>query len=380
MLAYSPLSASSAWQSDSRSSTRRSPPPLPNSRLRNEPVLIRLLLRRGGRLGLVHQALGFLAGDALEVVAVLEEHAERVVHRLRIERDAVERHQAVRPVDGLGHARQLEQLGLAQALDEGHHLLRQRGGGLRRFAVQDLELALRVRIVDPVVEAAPLHRVVDLAGAVRGDDDDRRLLRLQRAELGNRDLPVREHLEQIGLERLVGAVELVDQQHRRITFERARQWALDEKFVGVNLRAQLLLVLFAGRLGQPALDHLPRVVPLVGRLGNVQALVALQANELAAERLRHHLADFGLADAGLALQEQRAAHGERKEKGGGEAAIGHVLARREQRLGLVDRLWKGLGHGEAAERAAFSGFSLPTASREPPLVAKPERANNRRRP
>src|SRR6266850_1299268 len=334
MLAYSPLSASSAWQSDSRSSTRRSPPPLPNSRLRNEPVLIRLLLRRGGRLGLVHQALGFLAGDALEVVAVLEEHAERVVHRLRIERDAVERHQAVRPVDGLGHARQLEQ----------------RGGGLRRFAVQDLELALRVRIVDPVVEAAPLHRVVDLAGAVRGDDDDRRLLRLQRAELGNRDLPVREHLEQIGLERLVGAVELVDQQHRRITFERARQWALDEKFVGVNLRAQLLLVLFAGRLGQPALDHLPRVVPLVGRLGNVQALVALQANELAAERLRHHLADFGLADAGLALQEQRAAHGERKEKGGGEAAIGHVLARREQRLGLVDRLWKGLWHGEAADR------------------------------
>src|SRR6266850_8555561 len=139
MLAYSPLSASSAWQSDSRSSTRRSPPLLPNSRLRNEPVLIRLLLRRGGRLGLVHQALGFLAGDALEVVAVLEQHAERVVDRLRIERDAVERHQAVRPVDGLGDPRQLEELRLAQALHEGDDFLRQGGARPRRLAMQDLE-------------------------------------------------------------------------------------------------------------------------------------------------------------------------------------------------------------------------------------------------
>ena len=56
---------------------------------------------------LAHQARGFVAGDALEVVAVLEQHAERVVHRLRVEHDAVERRQAVGPVDGLGHARQL---------------------------------------------------------------------------------------------------------------------------------------------------------------------------------------------------------------------------------------------------------------------------------
>ena len=35
------------------------------------------------------------------------------------------------------------------------------------------------------------------------------------AEFGNRDLKVREQLEQEGLEFLVGAVDLVDQQHRR---------------------------------------------------------------------------------------------------------------------------------------------------------------------
>ena len=80
---------------------------------------------------------------------------------------------------------------------------------------------LQVGIIDPVVEAAALQRVVDLARAVRGDDDDRRLRRLDRADLRNRHLEVRQHLQQIGLERLVGAVELVDQQDRRALGMRA---------------------------------------------------------------------------------------------------------------------------------------------------------------
>ena len=90
-----------------------------------------------------------------------------------------------------------------------------RAGASGHLAPHDLQLALGVRIVDPVIEAAPLQRVVDLAGAVGGDDDDRRLLRLDRAELGHRHLEVGQDLEQEGLEGLVGAVELVDQEHRR---------------------------------------------------------------------------------------------------------------------------------------------------------------------
>ena len=39
--------------------------------------------------------------------------------------------------------------------------------------------------------------------------------RADRAELGNRHLVIGQHFEQVRLERLVGAVELVDQQHRR---------------------------------------------------------------------------------------------------------------------------------------------------------------------
>ena len=68
---------------------------------------------------------------------------------------------------------------------------------------------------DPVVDAAPLERVVQLARAVRGQDHDRALLGGDRADLGDRDLEVGEQLEQEGLELAVGAVDLVDQQHGR---------------------------------------------------------------------------------------------------------------------------------------------------------------------
>ena len=70
-------------------------------------------------------------------------------------------------------------------------------------------------IVDPLIQAAALERVVDLAGAVRGEDDERRLGGAHGAELGNRDLELREQLQQVAFELLVGAIDLVDEQHRR---------------------------------------------------------------------------------------------------------------------------------------------------------------------
>ena len=65
-----------------------------------------------------------------------------------------------------------------------------------------------------MVQAAALEGVVDLARPVRGEDDPRRLVGLDRADLGDRDLEVREDLEQVRLELLVGAVDLVDEQDR----------------------------------------------------------------------------------------------------------------------------------------------------------------------
>ena len=89
-----------------------------------------------------------------------------------------------------------------------------------------------VGIVDPVIQAAPLQRVVELARAVRRDDHDRRRCGADRAELGNRDLVVRQHLEQVAFELLVGAIELVDQQHRRRAVsarQRLQQRPLDQE-------------------------------------------------------------------------------------------------------------------------------------------------------
>ena len=56
---------------------------------------------------------------------------------------------------------------------------------------------------------------MDLAGPIRGDDDGRRLVGLDGADLGNGDLEIRKQLEQEGLEFVVGAIDLVDQQHGR---------------------------------------------------------------------------------------------------------------------------------------------------------------------
>src|SRR3990172_7440483 len=100
-------------------SSTRSGPILPGA-----PAVSRAGIMSGGRRGfrLGDQARRLLARDALDVVAVLEEHAERVVHRLRVERDLVEGDQAVRPIDRLGDAGQLEEIRLPQPLHEGDDL------------------------------------------------------------------------------------------------------------------------------------------------------------------------------------------------------------------------------------------------------------------
>ena len=100
-----------------------------------------------------------------------------------------------------------------------------------------------------MIETAAFQRVVNFAGAVRGDDDDRRLRRLDGAEFGNRDLEVAENFQQIGLERLVGAVEFVDQQHRRagdIRLQRLQQRPLDQIALGEDIAGKLVAVGIAG--------------------------------------------------------------------------------------------------------------------------------------
>ena len=151
---------------------------------------------------------------------------------------------------------------------------------------------------------------------------------LDRAELRDRDLEIGEHFQQERFERLVGAVELVDQQHRRagrIGLERLQERPLDQEALGEHVVLEPPAVVRAFRLGDADGDHLRSVVPLVDRGGDVETLVALQPDEPAPERRRQHLGDLGLADAGLAFEEQRPAHLEREEQHGRERTVGEVI-------------------------------------------------------
>ena len=103
------------------------------------------------------------------------------------------------------------------------------------------------RVVDPVVEAAALERVVDLAGPVRGEDDARRRLGLDRADLGDGDLEVGQDLEEVGLELLVGPVDLVDQEDRR----RRRRVASSAWRSGRRIRKSGAEDVVGGRAGRP---------------------------------------------------------------------------------------------------------------------------------
>jgi hypothetical protein len=112
---------------------------------------------------------------------------------------------------------------------------------------------------------------------------------LDRADLGDGDLEVGEHLEQEGLERLVGAVELVDQQHRRapgVGLERLQQRPLDQEAAVEDVAAPGA----RGRGRRPprrcGSRSSARVVPLVDGGGDVEALVALQADQPRPRRSR----------------------------------------------------------------------------------------------
>ena len=105
------------------------------------------------------------------------------------------------------------------------------------------------------------------------------------------------------------------------------------------LREQLVLDVLAPCLGRPDVQQLARVVPFVDGLGGVDALVALQAQQLAAGPAREHLGHLGLADSGLALEEQWAVEPQGQEDGGGQALVGQVAVLGE---GVAD-VFNGLG-------------------------------------
>ena len=112
------------------------------------------------------------------------------------------------------------------------------------------------------------------------------------------------------------------------------------------------------------LEHLAGEVPLVERGGDVEALVALQPDQAAAERARQHLGDLGLADAGLALEQQVGL--QRKEDDGREVAAGDVAGAGKE--GAVSMLAGSAGMAGHMARLDFPAAAPPY---DPPCPRPP---------
>src|SRR5213080_4215658 len=208
-------------------------------------------------------------GDDVEVGAVLDDDRHRVAERLLVDVVGAEQQQRARPVDRLGDRRRLLEVELADELDDLDELARDALVELGGVQAHDVELMLERGVVEPEVEAPALERLGQLAGVVRGEQDDRAGARLDAPELGDRDLEVAEHLEQQRLELLVGLVDLVDQQDDRLLGgDGGHQRAGEQELLAEDV---LVDVLPAGGLGL-GLDaqQLLAVVPLVQRLGLVE--------------------------------------------------------------------------------------------------------------
>ena len=264
---------------------------------------------------------------------VLQHRAERRLDHGRLELAAAECLERLRPVDRLGDSRRLHEVEAPQPLDECGRLRREPCRHARHLQPDDLHLALERGMVDPVVERPALERVVQLARAVRRQHDHRPALAANRADLRNGDLEVRQHLEQERLELVVGAVDLVDQQHDRLgALDRLEQRAADQE-----LRPEQLLLGYGALLCGTDVQQLARVVPLVDGVRDVEALVALQADQATAGRGRERLRGLRLSHARLAFEQQRLLEGEREEQRRREPALGKVGRMAKRDLELIDR-------------------------------------------
>ena len=160
---------------------------------------------------------------------------------------------------------------------------------------------------------------------IAGDDDVGYGGRFDGADLGDADLPVRQDFQEEALELLVGAVELVDEEHRRaLARDRFQQRALEEKGLaedGGLARCQRALVGFL----QPDLQQLALVVPLVEGGAGVEAVVTLKSDEVRCQDASHDLGDLGFADAGWAFDQEGRVEDAGEVNRRGDGRVGDVV-------------------------------------------------------
>src|SRR5436309_787725 len=279
-----------------------------------------------------------LLAHPLQVLLVLQRRAHGRADEVWVDPRRAQRGERPRPVEGLRHPRHLVEVHPAQALDEGRDLAGQAVRRLGRARADDLDLLVEVGVVDPVVEAAALQRVVHLARTVGCDHDERHLAGLDGPDLRDGNLEVGEQLEQESLELLVGAGDGVEQR------------AAEQK-----LRAEDLALGGAAVLAfahQPDVEKLAGIVPLVDGMRQVDALVALEADQPRAKDLGHDLGRLRLANPGLAFYEERLLQLEGEKDGRRERAVADVLALAQASLDVLDG-W-GRAHGGQSVRGGLT--------------------------
>ena len=170
------------------------------------------------------------------------------------------------------------------------------------------------------------------------------------AALGNADLEIGEEFEQKRLELMVRTVDLIDQQHPLLgCLEHLQQRPRDQETVVIDV--DLVLA------GMADGEQLALVVPFVERMRGIDALVALQPHQIAAEQFGDRLGGLRLADAGRAFEQQRLAQPDRQEDGGGQAFIGEIARGGEALRHRLRRCRDSLG----ACPWAFPSLSSPLA-------------------
>src|SRR3954449_7359471 len=170
-----------------------------------------------------------VVGDGLHVVVVLNDGTQRVGRGVAVEL-AAQHGDRASPADRLRDTRSLDEVELADAPGGGTDPRRESRCDLGSTRADDVDLAVELRVVDPVVEAATAQRVVQLTRAVGRQHHDWRRCRADRPDLRDGHLELREQLEQERLELLVGSVDLVDEQDRVTAHPQSgEQRALDQE-------------------------------------------------------------------------------------------------------------------------------------------------------
>src|ERR1700730_10163870 len=154
-----------------------------------------------------------------------------------------------------------------------------------------------------------------------------------RPEFGDRDLEIREQLQQKRLELIVGAVDLVDQQHRRFgPADRGEQRPFQQVFFGKN---PVLDGLGIGAVMGLDREQLALVVPFIERGRLIEPLIALQADQFGRVREGQRLCHLSLAAARLAFEQKRTPQQLHQRDRSREFTIGDVAGSRQRLRDLL---------------------------------------------